>query len=122
MDDIDLSDEDYRVLRDAVERKDVGAVRGRDHAHWSDSAEVAGIESDLVGVVHQEPDELHPRMLDDRPQRAGADVAGRPLHNPQRRTHEGRSLGIQSGSRFSMNASIPSRGSGERSSAPNMVG
>jgi len=42
-------------------------------------------------------------------------MVGRP--SPQ----DGRSGGIQLGWRFSMNAAMPSRGSGEVSSAPNIV-
>ena len=45
------------------------------------AAQHAGVDTVLGRVVHQHADELEVGMAQDRAQRAGADVARRPLHD-----------------------------------------
>ncbi len=95
---------------------------GGGHAHLVEPAQVAGVAPGLVGAVHVHAHQLEARVLDHAPQRAAADVARRPLDHPVLRHQDPpSSCGTQLGGRFSMNAAMPSRGSGEWSSAQNIV-
>ena len=60
-------------------------VGGREHARRLLAAQRAGVDPRLRGVVHQHAGQLELRVPDDLAQRAGADVAGRPLDDPQAR-------------------------------------
>ena len=77
----------------------------------------------LSGEWTHTPGQLEGRVLDHAAQRPGADVARRPLDDPiaLHVSFPPSLCGTQLGGRFSMNARMPSRGSGEWSSAQNMV-
>ncbi len=86
------------------------------------AAQTTRIPTRLVVRVDVQADQVEPRVLDHGSQRACADVPRRPLDDPMCRHLIPRLSGrTQLGSRFSMKARMPSRGSGEWSSAQNIV-
>lgn len=62
----------------------VDVVGGLDPGRFRPAGQLGGVDTDLVGAVCEHPDQFHVRAADDRVQRPAADIAGRPLDDPDR--------------------------------------